>query len=60
VRAFLESVQEAGAAYAAGDRRPIPRGVLKAMFRLYAERFPADGGSGVQATYHIVHIYCAG
>jgi malonyl-CoA O-methyltransferase len=56
VRAFLRSVQIAGASNAFADPGSVPRGVLRQMQDFYANHFPAPGGHGVTATYHVVRI----
>lgn len=67
VRAFLRSVQLAGASLSAGTPRPISRRVLARMMACYERRFPAiapaggiGSGAGVRATYHALTIIVRG
>jgi len=55
-RAFLRSVQMAGATNAFAHSGFVPRDVLRRMQDVYATRFPSPEGQGVRATYHIVRI----
>jgi malonyl-CoA O-methyltransferase len=56
VRAFLRSVQLAGATNAFAHPGYVPRDVLRQMQDVYATRFPSPDGYGIRATYHIVRI----
>jgi malonyl-CoA O-methyltransferase len=56
VRAFLRSVQLAGATNAFAHSSYVPRDVLRQMQDTYAIRFPSPDGHGITATYHIVRI----
>jgi Trans-aconitate methyltransferase len=56
VRAFLRSVQMAGATNVFAHSGYVPRDVLRQMQDVYATRFPSPDGHGIRVTYHIVRI----
>jgi malonyl-CoA O-methyltransferase len=63
VRAFLRSVQEAGATNAQDGHHVLSRNILRGMTDWYASHYEAPSGVGIVATYHIVMLFlreCAG
>jgi malonyl-CoA O-methyltransferase len=57
VRAFLRSIQNAGAVNSSCEKHPLPRKVLQEMCRQYSSRFAADDSARIRATYHICYLY---
>ncbi len=59
VKAFLRSVQEAGAVNALSGRRFLSRCVLRKMIERYTAQYGVPEPGGIVATYHIIYVYCA-
>lgn len=57
VRAFLRSIQEAGAVNSLAGRQAIPRAVLQAMVEQYGRRHTDPASGQVRATYHVCYLF---
>jgi len=58
VRAFLRSIQEAGAVNSLGERFVIPKKVFKKMVEYYLTNHSDHKTGEVFATYHACYIFC--
>jgi len=57
VRAFLQSIRDAGAVNSQADRKSIPKAVLRDMSHYYKSRYTAPDGTHIQATYHTCFMF---
>lgn len=57
VRAFLQSIRDAGAVNSQAGHKSIPKAVFRDMSHYYKARYTAPDSSRIQATYHTCFVF---
>lgn len=57
VRAFLQSIRDAGAVNSQAGQRSIPKAVFRDMSHYYKARYTAPDSTHIQATYHTCFVF---